>query len=434
MKRYLITSLIIGGGVVALVAALYFLGAFRPAFEWLSEVYSSRGVVSGSTIRLRGLEIVVYTAAAFGMAWAIIDIAQVGHKVIVFLLVFVLAAGLSPTLAMYGLLFEPFSLLSAIFLASAAALVYSGTEHGMRKRVLEGLLGSRVSHRKFLELLEAKDPPEFAGVVREVTVVSCRLFNHEEMRGKVEPGELTKMNNLFLRSVSTFLLSRGAYLDESSPDLVRVFFGILEDGTEHQKEGCSAALELKSRLRNLSRECESRWFQKLHYGIGVSTGPAAVGVYGTRKQYFFGGTGEVADFSQRLAQANRRYGSEILLSPKTYETVQAHFEFRPMDMIYDPESDLMTEVYELLALEGSFSKEEAERRDLFWKGLIYLREKKYDEALDHLSRSRNPGVDDSPTAYFLALAQEGISSPEDSESAKIEDLTGKGHARLISSM
>lgn len=434
MKRYLITSLAIGGGVLALVAALYFFGAFRPAFQWLSEVYASRGVVTGETVRLRALEIVLYTAAAFGMAWAVIDIAQVGQKVLVFLLLFVLAAGLSPTLAMYGVLFEPFSLLSAIFLSSAAALVFSGTEYGMRKRVLESLLGARISNRKFQELLEAKDPPDFGGVVRDVTVVSCRLFNHEEMRGKVEPGELTKMNNLFLRSVSTFLLSRGAYLDECGPHMVRVFFGMLEASDAHEEDGCAAALELKSRLRNLSRECESRWFQKLHYGIGVSSGPATIGVYGSGRQYFFGVTGEAADFSQRLAQANRRYGSEVLLSPRTYESVEAKFEFRPMDMIYDPETDLMTEIYELLAGSGGFSEGERESRDLFWKGLIFLREKRFDEALDHFSRSRTPGVDDGPTAYFLARAQEGVSSPEDSASAKTEELTAKGHARLISSM
>lgn len=434
MKRYIVISLAIGGAVAILVAALYLLGTFRPALDWLTEVYSSRGVLSGDPARLRGLEIVLFTLAAFGMAWAVIDISQVGQKVLAFLLIFFLAAGLSPTLAMYGVLYEPFSLLVAIFLSSAAGFVYAGTEQGMRKRVLQGLLGSRVSHRTFVELFEAKAAPDFGGVVREVTVVSCRLFNHEEMRNKVEAGELTKMSNLFIRSVSTFLLSRGAYLDECNPDLVRVFFGMLKASNNHAEEACAAALELKSRLRNLSRECESRWFQKLHFGIGVSSGPATIGVYGSQREYFYGGTAEAADFAGRLALANRRYGSEILLGPSTYEVVKSEFEFRPMEMIYDPETDLMSEVFELLADTASFSDEDRERRDMFWKGLIFLREKKYVEALEQLSQARNPGSEDAPTAFFLAKTQEAVSSPDSSEAGKVDELTGKGHARLISSM
>src|SRR5690606_25167597 len=129
--------------------------------------------------------------------------------------------------------------------------------------------------------------PDFGGGVRDGTGLTCRLLNHAELREKLEPAELLKMSNLFLRSVWTFVMSRGAYLDESGPELVRVFFGMVEPSDDHAEQACRSALELRARLKNLGQECESRWFQKLQYGVGISSGPMTVGVYGSKQHFFF---------------------------------------------------------------------------------------------------------------------------------------------------
>ena len=342
--------------------------------------------------------------------------------------------GVSPTLAGYNVFFEPFSSLTAVLLAAAGGFVFAGTEKGMRKRVLENVLGIRVTHATFDRLMDAEAPPDFGGAVREVTVLTCRLFNHGELREKLEPPELLKMSNLFLRSVSTFLMSRGAYLDESGPELVRVFFGMVEPADDHAEQACRSALELRARLKNLSQECESRWFQKLQYGVGISSGPMTVGVYGSKQHYFFSGIGAETDFSRRLAHANWRYGSDLLVGPATFPQVKDLFEFRPMEMFFDPEADLMTEVYQLLDTTEGLSEADRARRDLFWQGIILLRERKFDQALDHLSRSRLPGIEDGPAEYFIARAQEGVSAPTAQESENLRKLTEEGHARLISLM
>lgn len=435
MKRYIYTSLVIAGGAIVVVLTLYFFGAFAAMTGWLDEIYRQRGIFdSGIVLRLRWLEVLAVVLGAAGVAWAVIDVSQVAQKILVFGAISAVVFGISPTLAVYNFLFEPFSSLTAMLLAAAGGFVYSGTEKGMRKRVLENVLGIRVTHGTFNRLMDADEPPNFGGAVRNVSVLTCRLFNHAELREKLEPAELLKMSNLFLRSVSTFLMSRGAYLDESGPELVRVFFGMLEPSDDHADQACRAALELRSRLKNLSQECEARWFRKLEYGVGISSGPMTVGVYGSKQHFFFSGIGAETDFSRRLAHANRRYGSDLLIGPSTYPLVKDHFEFRPMEMFYDPEADLMTEVYQLLDTTEALSESDGVRRDLFWQGIILLRERRFEEALDHLSRSRLPGVEDGPVDYFIARAQEGVSAPAAQESENLRKLTEEGHARLISLM
>jgi len=438
MKRYVFTALAIGMMAAALVLALELVGIFSAPASWLGDLYTSRGLAAGSgeMTRLSWLEITMILAVSLGVAWCMVDVSQVGQKLLVCLLVSLVVIGLSPSLALHGWLFEPFSSLAAALAAAVAGFAFAGTERGMRKRVLQDVLGMRVSHETFGELLAAPEPPDyFAGAVREVTVMTCRVFNHEELREKLEPADLLEMSNLFLRSVSTFLTSRGAYLDESGPELVRVFFGMLRPTEDHAAQACRTALELRTRLRNLSRECETRWFQPLEYGIGISSGPMTVGVYGSPEHFFFSGIGGETDYSRRLAHANRRYGSDLLIGPSTYALVHESFEVRPMEMFYDPESEVMTEIYELLAQSSNFPDEDRARRDLFWQGVIYLREKRFEEALEHFSRARVPGAGDGPAEFFVARAQEGLSSAAGrSGDGGAEDLTEKGHARLISLM
>ena len=435
MRRYVLTSLAIGILVILVILVLYFLKAFEPMTRWLSALYASKGFFRGETVsRLVWLEIGTIIVASLGVTWCVVDSSQLMQKLLVFFTSGLVIFGISPTMALYGHLFEPFSSLLAVLLAATSGLIFAGTEKGMRKRVLENVLGVRVSHGTFNELMSEPDPPDFSGAVRDVTVVTCRVFNHAELRGKLESAELLKMTNLFLRNTANFLMSRGAYLDESGPELVRVFFGMLRPGEDHVEMACRAALELRNRLKSLNQECETRWFQTLQYGVGISSGPMTVGVYGSKNHYFFSGIGSEIDFSRRLSHANVAYDSDVLLSAASYQMTHDSIEVRPMEMFYDPQEGVMTEIYQLLAMKEDFSEADAERRDLFWRGLILYREGKYEEALDHFTRSQAPGYDDGPIKYFIGKSQQGLADPTSVGEDAHREMIEEGHARLLESM
>ena len=435
MRRYLLVSLLIGFAVSAVVVSLAKFGAFGHFGAALAGLYTSAGFLPATTDAAsvgHPLEIALTVFAAFAAAWCVIDIPQSGHKVLVFLVLMLVIIGLSPTLALYGVLFEPFPAMSAAILATTAALVYSGTEHGMRKRVLIQVLGSRVSPGTFDGLMNDPAPIRFTGANRVVTVLTCRVFNHAELRERMEPGELVAMGNLFLRNTADFLMSRGAYLDESGPDMVRVFFGMLRPEENHADQACRVALELRTRLRNLNDECENRWFQRLDYGVAISSGPMTVGIYGSPRHFYFSGIGGDSDFARRLAQANSRYGSDILISSRCHQLVKDAVEVRPMEMIYDPGRNLMSEVYQLLALSADFSDEDKARRDAFWQGVILYRSGRFDEALARFNEATPPGGGDGPLKFFTDRCQARLTG--DSRPEGTHEITDNGHARLLNMM
>lgn len=437
MQRYIVASVLIGCAALVGVVLLHYAGVFDVLTVKLEQFYVAAelfpfGAHQEIAHRWLMLEWVILFASAFGVAWCVVDVSQVGQKMLFFMSLIIVVSGLSFTLALYGVTFSPFSTLAAASASLMIGLIYAGTEQGMRKRVLQNVLGSRVSEKSFSDLINAKEMISLQGGIYEVTVLTCRFFNHAELKAKMEATDLVALTNRFLHNTADFLMSRGAYLDESSPDCVRVFFGLLAGEKNHAHLACQTALELKQRLLNLDAECENRWFQRPKHGVAIGSGEMTVGVYGSPRHFYFSGVGLVTDFSRRVCAMNRIYGSDVLVDARTFQLASDQIEVRPMEMIYDSESQVMTEVYELLSLTDDFSEQDQASRDLFWEAMIHYREKDFGQALEKFSRVKHGvGELDHALDFFIDLAQERLTRLEQESGASGTHQINQGHARLL---
>ena len=88
---------------------------------------------------------------------------------------------------------------------------------------------------------------------------------------------------------------------------------------------------------------------------------------------------------------NLPYGSSILIGAGCYFEAKGQLEVRPIEMVLIEEENVMTEVYELLDEKGQLGEADQKSRDLFWEGIIYFREGKYDLALEQFNAARLNG-------------------------------------------
>jgi hypothetical protein len=143
--------------------------------------------------------------------------------------------------------------------------------------------------------------------------------------------------------------------------------------------------------------------------------------------------GGETDFCRRLTHSNLRYHSDILISASTQRLVSHSVVVRPMDMIYDPQLNLMSEVYQIVGLSADATEADTARRDAFWQGVILYRSGKYEEALEKFASAQTSGKHDGPLQYFTERCQtllvEGADRPDHSH-----ELTDQGHARLVNMM
>jgi class 3 adenylate cyclase len=434
MRRYLFIALVIGAIGVLTTSLLFEFGVLSRFADKLATYYANAGWISQGQRVDRVLHTGVFVLSSFAMAWAVVDIPKLLHKGIIVIGTALLLLALSFTLAIFGIFFEPFSSMVAVLVATSLGLVYSLTEPGSRKRRLHRYLGGRVSESACARLMEVPNLPFLRGQNLQVTAVTLRIFNLARLREEMSATNILEITNLFLRNSGEFLAGRGGYLDESSPECVRAYFGILTAGENHATAACQAALELRQRLSNLNQLLETRYFQRLDYGMAINTDAMTVGIYESENAARLSATGELIDYTRRVAGANSDYGSAVLLGGSTYALVRQEFAARPMELIYDARHDVMSEVYELVDRQDALAPEDDQAIKDFWQAVIYYREGRAEEALLIFSQLRSKRASDRPLQYFIERAQARLLETSDHSGPSGDLFMRHGHARILQSL
>ena len=395
--RYLKVTLFIGFVVSLIAAGLHEAGLWARLDAALSVAFGGAAPVSRRLVQYP-----CFTLFAFGIAWTTTDIGGRTLKCVVAAAALAQIVVATVLLHLFGIFFSPWASLSAVCLSFVAAFAYSQSASGSRKRIVREIFGDRVSAQTFHDLVDSDQSLAFEGEMCEASVVVCEIFNHEELSDSLPVADYVALHNSFLRNASEFLVNRGGYLDECDGESLRVVFGTPLPDEFHARTAAAAAVALTARLDDVNDECSKVWKQMFDFRIGVNSGDMVVAAYGSTRLGNFSVAGEPVEFARRLCAANTIYGSRILIGCGTFNQCETSVEVRPMELIQrHQEERSREEVYELLALHGDLPLEEAERRDLFWKGIIYYRQQLWDEALIYFYSARLSHGADGPVEFYI---------------------------------
>ena len=355
----------------------------------------------------RGLQYFLILLFSLGIAWTTIDLDRIPLKLGIAL------AALAETVAgvlvanLRGAYFSPFASITAILITAAAAFTFSQTALGRRKRMLQQMLGDRVSGHTFATMVDGDAPLKFDGELREATVLVCEILNHEELLATLRTDNYVAMTNSFLENAADFLVERGAYLDECDGEALRVVFGAPLPDPEHARTASEAALELATRLDAVNRECLDKWGKVFDWRLGINSGEIIFAAYGSRRLGALSVSGEPVEFARRLCTANSIYGTRTLIGARTLALAEEAVEVRPMEIIQRAMDEASREeVYELIAHKDQLSEPQRARRDLYWKGVVYFRENLLDRALTTFMETREKyGADGAVDFYIRRIGQ-----------------------------
>ncbi len=431
-------ALLIGGSAAAVALIFLFSGILQSPSDWLWTHLFQVGVSADSTNFGRPwLEVSSTLLIGIGSAWLLIEATRPWQKAILAIGAVAVTLLLPPTMASLSLYLNALAPLLAVTLSVASALLYGRTKDGRRKALLETALGDRVSAASFARLLRHPGDISFSPAEKEITVLICRLLIPTESAAsgsKTPPETIARIGSAYNQAVLPVLLSSGAYLEDESPDAIRASFGMfdpIENHPEnHASQACTAALALLPRLRSFVRDCHSRYGITPSIAMGIHSGKVTVGLLGEGANSRLISLGEVAILADRLALANARYRAEILLSPETYRRVETQIEVRPIELLYDPVHQRLTEIYQLLALAKDFSEADRTLRDAFWQGIIHYRAGSFREAINCFRRASVVGIDDPPLSFLMGQLQEKLELTSPRSLHLIQTLSDKGGIRL----
>jgi len=397
MKRLLITTLIIGVAVAAVVGTLHvskaIAGFEAAAAQLLSDYAGATRIVNEKW------QYVVVLLIALGVAWLSLRIVPRWRSRLLVGLLLVELFGLSWVCSLYRVSFQPTPSVLALVFAWAIAEGWSVFSRRDRSHLLRTFFADRVSKKEFRRLRHGTTPFDPQPKSYEVSVVVCDVANKIAFGEDSEPAAFAEGTAKFIRETAEHLIKEGAYLHAADGEGIVSFFGFPVPDTEHPQRAVRVVLDLRKDFRNRRQEGEdvsANWDIR----AGVSSGTIIAGALNDSERPLLLASGEPIDLARRFCALNHFYGSNALIDTPTFDRVSDTIVARPIDFVSGLNSHDRLEIYEPVWLAGEAKPEQVARRDAFWSGVVLYREKRWAEAYNEFQKARGPEEEDDPPLQF----------------------------------
>jgi class 3 adenylate cyclase len=399
MKRSLVTTVIVGVAVAGIVSVLHASGLIlrfeRAVIGPISDYTRATRVVSEKW------QYVFVPLLALGVAW--LTLTSVSRRGVrwLFLVLSIELLGLSWVCSLYRIFFQPLPSIFAVLLAWLVAEGWIGFFRRDRAHWSKTFFIGRLSNKELTRFLEGTIPFDPQPRVHEVTVVACDIANKHGLAASSEPAVFAETTEKFVRDVADRLRDAGSYLQAADGEGVVAIFGFPDSNAEHADKAVRVALDL---VQNF---CERQQDNGEIPGncaahVGISSGAIIVAPLKTGERPALLTSGEPVELARRMCAANRLYGSHILIGTRTFDLASKAIVARPIDFLKEADSQDRHEVYEPLWLASEAKPEHIARRDFFWNGVVYYREKRWAEAYAEFQKARGSDEeDDAPLQFYL---------------------------------
>ncbi len=241
---------------------------------------------------------------------------------------------------------------------------------------------------------------ELAGETREVSVLFADVQGFTTVSENLSPKETVARLNRVFSEINRTVFERSGTINRYVGDAVMAFWGAPADQSDHAVRSVRAALEIAERTKKADAALRIR--------MGIATGNVLVGNVGDERFSDYTVMGDRVNFASRLEGITRYYGTDVLVSKKTYALAKNAFLFREVDSIRVKGKTVAESVYEPLRLKNATDRGESDRAERHAKALALYRKGNFKAAEKEFSFNSLNG--DSVAETFLKRIEdwEGI--------------------------
>jgi adenylate cyclase len=175
---------------------------------------------------------------------------------------------------------------------------------------------------------------------------------------------------------------------------------------EHAGLACLSALKQLDQLKEFRRRLPAlmgpqKQVPHFDFRIGIATGEVVVGSIGSERSKSYTVMGDTVNLASRLEEANKHYGTRLLINETTNESARNEIVTREIDLIQVVGKTRPVRVFELLAQKGNQSKEQTQLKALFEEGLESYRARDWEKAVKQFHACLEVNPQDGPAKEFL---------------------------------
>jgi adenylate cyclase len=196
--------------------------------------------------------------------------------------------------------------------------VYVARRYRDKKRFIRDAFTRYVDKDVVQKLLESPEALETEGEVREMTFLFTDMENFTVLSETTDPRILVKLMGQYFDGICDILIKRGGTIDKFIGDAVVAIFGAPQMVADHPSKAVEAALEIYQWTEKFRERAKLETGVKLGLTrIGVHTGTAIVGNFGSQQRHNYTAMGDTVNTAARLEGANKHLGTAICVSEQT---------------------------------------------------------------------------------------------------------------------
>lgn len=201
-----------------------------------------------------------------------------------------------------------------------------------RERIRE-LFGRYVPNEVVESLIHEPSRLILGGERREISLLFTDISGFTALSEAYPPERIIPLLNSYFEEVCRIIAEHGGIVVDFIGDAVFAIFGAPETVPNHAAAAISAARGIDSFALAYAEEARREGIPMGYTRIGVHTGVATVGNFGSQERMKYGAAGDVVNTASRLEGANKYLGTRIIVSGATAAAVEESHNLRPLGQL-----------------------------------------------------------------------------------------------------
>ncbi|HON63244.1 MAG TPA: adenylate/guanylate cyclase domain-containing protein, partial [Deltaproteobacteria bacterium] len=303
----------------------------------------------------------------------------------------------------------PLATLTAVFLV---VTLFNYFFEYRKKQFIHDAFNRYVSPVVVSEIMKRPEKLTLAGEEKDLTILFSDIRDFTALAESMNPKQLSSFMNTYLTAMSDIVMSTGGMVDKYIGDAIVAIWGAPLDDPYHAGNAVKAALGMKQAVESLKEKWRRQGIPCVDIGIGINTGIASVGNFGSERRFEYTVLGDNVNLASRLEGLNKVYGTPIIISQFTREALNGGFFCRKIDVVRVKGKTVPIEIFEPL-VEGEPDPALKAEVELFEEALKHYAQKDFPAALKIITRLQAKKPSPLYRLYLNRIQQFCITPPPD---------------------
>jgi len=217
-----------------------------------------------------------------------------------------------------------------IGLTYAALMAYRFLYEEREKRKVKSMFGQYLKPELVENMAKARSVDDITtgGERRELTLLFVDIRGFTSMSEGMEPQDVLTVIDEYLEDLTRIVFKWDGTLDKYVGDEIMALWNAPHAQEGHALLAVRCAWEMIAHMPELQAKLAARGLPAIQYGIGINTGPASIGLMGSKLRRQYTAIGDTVNTAARFCGAAGP--TQILIGQKTYEECQ---DYVAVDMV-----------------------------------------------------------------------------------------------------